>query len=246
MPYDPFSDTHYSGTYKPSHEKWDQIFGGLMKGRTGSGYMGDPDRQTGWMKTRDSDRTREEQMKLARLLESRIAGKTPSLGELQLKQGTQRAAAGASSLAASGAGINPALAARQAMQAQTQANMAANQAAAEVRMKEQARDLAQLGEVYSGMRGQDIGQATSQSQLALQGQAIKDQMVRAYMQQGLSMQQAQLQAALELERMWMQGGQFDKNLEFMKNQADRQFVSQLAGAGIGAGGALLGDVVGML
>jgi hypothetical protein len=136
----------------------------------------------------------------------------PSAAEQVVQSQRERNVAQAAALAASGQGVSPALAMKQAQEQQAQAGQAAGQQAAQIRSQEQQQAIAQLGGAMAGMRGQDIGWAQSQAQLRqqtslanldaqMQQRQLNDQMTQQFMNMGLSIEEARMQAGIELEKL---------------------------------------------
>jgi hypothetical protein len=162
--------------------------------------------------TGQSDQARTQQMQLADMLRRRATGGAPSQAELQMRQGMGQAIAGQASMAASARGMTPAQAQRLA--AQNAAGITGNVAAqtAQMRAGEQAQAEQALGGVLGGVRGQDIGVATSQAGLEqqaglanqgaeLQNRAQMDAAMAQYLSMGMSREEAQARAMMELEQM---------------------------------------------
>lgn len=120
---------------------------------------------------------REQQMALGQQYQDVIAGKTPSLAEMQMRRGQEDSNQAALNLAASARGGGALLAQQQGLQASTLGQQRVNQDAAMLRAQEtmQARDA--YGNLLGGMRGQDLGargqsaeQAQAQAQTKLQSE----------------------------------------------------------------------------
>lgn len=100
---------------------------------------------------------RDQQMMLAQALQRQAAGQGPSLAQMQLQQGTDRNMQQALAMAASQRGMNPAVAAQQAMNARAQAGQQGAMQSAMLRQQEMLDAQNQLGGLYGQMRGADIG-----------------------------------------------------------------------------------------
>ncbi len=112
-----------------------------------------------------SGQARDQLQALADALRARSQGQAPSLAELQMRQGLDQSIASQRSLALSQRGMSRAAANRLASQGIAGAQLGAASNAAMLRAAEQAQVEQALGGVLSGMRGQDIGVATSQAGL---------------------------------------------------------------------------------
>jgi len=152
------------------------------------------------------------QLNLANQLQGQATGQTPSLGELQLKQGMSDAMAQQRAFAASQGGVSPALAARQAAIAGGELQGQTNMAAAQTRLAEQLQAQQQLAGLAAQGRESDLGLAGAQANLMqqaslanqqaqLQAQNQLDQMTQYYVTQGLSLDQAQWAANMALEQL---------------------------------------------
>jgi hypothetical protein len=147
---------------------------------------------------------KERQRGLADALTQQSMGQGPSLAGAQLSQARDQNIATQMALAASGRGVNPALAQRQVA---NQAAMAGQQAArdsATMRIQEQLAARQQLAGVTEGARAQDIGLATSQAGLTQQANL------------------ANQQAALDAERIRNQSQQFYEGALVNQGNTNRQ------------------------
>lgn len=107
---------------------------------------------------------RNKQLALANALEGQAAGTAPSLAELQLKEGSDRAIKTQMALAANAHG-NPALAARTAAINIAEAEQGAARDAAALRIQEQNQAQQLLGNVLGSARTTDVDVAKTQAQL---------------------------------------------------------------------------------
>lgn len=160
-----------------------------------------------------SDQIRASQLDLIRAQQARASGAAPSVAENQLRAGTDRNIATAAALAASArGGANPALVQRHMMTNVASANQQAASDAATLRAQEQASAEAQLSQSLGTTRSQDVGLATSQAQLdqgvklanatlQQQTQAQMNELTQKYVAMGLSLDQAQFQAQMDLEKL---------------------------------------------
>jgi hypothetical protein len=169
----------------------------LAGGAQAAGQRGGPQIATG-----AQDQFRGQQMGLAQQLMGQAQGKGPSIAQAQLQQATDRNMAQAMALGASqnagtrGAGALRGIANQQAQIGQ---QMAADSGLLRLQEQQQAQGL--LNQVLAGGRGQDLGLATSQAGMDLQSRGMNDQLTQFYVQQGLSLDQAQMQARMQMEGM---------------------------------------------
>ena len=112
------------------------------------------------------------QTNLAKILEDRVSGKTPSIAAAQLQAGQENAANQALGLAQQQGG--GALALRGAINAGNQGALQTNQQAGIMRMQEESQNLGALGQVYQQGRAGDLGQNAQLLQIAQQ-QATEDE-----------------------------------------------------------------------
>lgn len=169
---------------------------------------------------------REGQITLAQQLAQQAAGQGPSLANLQLQQATDRTLSQALAQQAS-AGLNPALAQRGLLQQTSQIGQQAAGQSAQLALQEQLAARQQLGGVLGAGRAGDV-----------QAQALEDQLLRAFLGAGLSLDQAQFMANQEKERLRVQEELARAGLSAQKEQARLGFVGGLlgaAGAGVAAG-----------
>lgn len=154
---------------------------------------------------------RQGQVNLADALTKSMNGQGPSLALETLKSGTDRGMKQALALQASARGVSPALAAKNAANAQAQIVQNASSDAAQVRIQEQIQARQQLAGVLDASRGADIGLATSQAGLTqdanktnllsdVDQQKQKDQLVQQFLAMGMSADQAAHQAEVQQQQ----------------------------------------------
>jgi hypothetical protein len=145
-------------------------------------------------------------MDLASQLKARANGTgAPSLAELQMKQGMDSAINTQRSQAASARGLSPGMAQRMAANGIADAQMDTANNTSMLRAAEQSQAQGALGQLLSGVRGQDAGLATSQaglnqgvnlanqqSQIQTQGQI--DAATQAYLGMGMGRETDQVTA----------------------------------------------------
>jgi len=166
---------------------------------------------------------RDKQLGLASALEDTIAGRTPSLAELQLRSATDRNNAQAQGLIASQRGVNAGLATRLAGQQAGAANQAAAGEVAQLRLAEAIAARQELAALSAQGRGQDFqvdstnqnaknAFAIEQGQLAQQANATNANAMNAR-----ALQQAQLQ---------QQSGQFNAQSANARQSEQASLTSQ--------------------
>lgn len=187
------------------------------------------------------DQFRSMQQNVAGQLAQQALGQGSSIANQQMKQGQEAAAAQQfAQLASARGGASPALA-RQAMQnnAATESQLA--QQAGINRLQEQQQAAQTFGQVGGQARAQDIGLATSQAGMEqqanmakyqgdLQSQMQLNDLKSKYASMGLSAEQSNQMAALDMEKMKNQ----QANAQLENQQKARQgalgTVGQLGGA----------------
>lgn len=187
----------------------------------------------------NADAARLQQMQLSGALMNQAMGQGPSIAEAQLRSGMDRNLAQANALMASNAGVNPALAARQVGMGRALAGQQLAQDAAAARLQEQQMAAQTLGGVLGQMRGQDIQVIGQETNL----QALNDQMVRAFTEMGLSLDQAQFLANQRLQELMgqqhMGAQQINAGIAGQNAQAGTQLLGGLLGAGATLGSAAM-------
>lgn len=135
----------------------------------------------------DSD-VRGRQIGLLGALENSAYGRGPSIADTQMRQGLDAAIRQQQALAASGRG-NAAMAQRQAsLNASGMAQNMAGQAAIN-RLQEQQQAQGMLGQMLSGVRGQDVGLAQFNAQQQAQNRAMNDAAYQNALANALNAQQ---------------------------------------------------------
>lgn len=149
------------------------------------------------------------------MLMAQANGTAPSAAQLQMQESLRRNQAMAMGLAGSNANVSPALAQRQAMQAQAQMGMQTAQQTAQMRAQEQAHGQEMLANYQLNQQNQN------------------DQMIRYFQSLGYSIDEAQLKAKMALSGAQMQsaGATADRN-------------TQLLGTALSVGGTVLGGMYG--
>jgi hypothetical protein len=195
-------------------------------------------RQAPRIRTQEQNQFRQQQRGLIGQLGERVAGNAPSVAAEQFRAAQESNLRQAASLAASQRGTgNAALQSRGLGQAVSAANLGAAGQAAQLRAAEQQAAEQTLGGLLQGARGQDIGLATSQQQLGLQAEQIRGQLQAQFEAQGLSADQAALQAQIALEQLLVQQRAGEQSADAARSAAAATALGGLAqgaGAAIGA------------
>lgn len=174
------------------------------------GISGDPyrnaanyydQRQMPTMNGVPQNQSRLQQQNLIQMLQQQARGQGPSLAQGQLQQATDRNINQAASMAASQRGPGAAAGGYAAANMAAQANQQAASDSALLRMQEQLQAQGLLASVLGQTRGQDIGFAGQDVQSQLQAKQMNDQLVMKYMQMGFDADQANRQAALDMEKL---------------------------------------------
>ena len=179
------------------------------------------------------------QQALISQLQAQAAGTGPSVAEAQLRRATDRSVAQQQGLAASAAPGNQALAQRMAAQQGSAQQSGLAGQAADARIQEQLGAMAQLGGVLSGSRGQDIGLAQSQAQLAQQQTGMNDQRLLELLRQEQANAGMQQQGLMGYEQQ--RGQRFGQLLQ-TPSPGEQLLggLSSLGGFAFGLGGGLGG------
>ena len=169
---------------------------------------------------------------LAGLLQGQAFGTAPSLAMEQLRQAQGQNAANTMALQATTRGLNPAQAALNAAQINSQGNQQA--AAQGVGAALQERNAAQgmLGNVYQ-----------AQGSMGLQQQGQNNAMVQYFISQGMSAQQAQLQAQIAEQQINSQNYNAAQGLNAGIAQGNAQNSANLIGGLFSGAGALGGSAL---
>ena len=210
---------------------------------------------------------RQGQSALAKALADQANGKGPSLAQAQLKQATDRNLSQALALKASGRGQGGASAMRAVEDQRASISQQAAADSSSLALNEQMGARNALGQVLAGARGQDIALASEQAglnqqsmatnaqmeqqaglanqQAAIEQGGMNDRMVQFYLQSGMTLAQAQQQAAMEMERMrvdqnvaynQIQSGAY-QNAAGNRIQVGTQIARGISGAAGGGAGA---------
>lgn len=227
----------------PGMQYWapGQAWGNQAAG--GYGQVFDQLRQTGQIDTTQADESRGLMGQLARGLFARARGEGTSVAEEQMKQALERSRANAASIAASSPGVDAGTAMAQAQRAQEETALQGARDTSLLRAQEQLATEQALGGLLGNMRGQDIGLATSQAQLGLQEQGMRDQLASQFMSMGMSQAEADRRAWLQIQAMRQQESQFAGSLAQQAWLAQQGFDTQRGGTLLGGAGALLGGLL---
>lgn len=145
----------------------------------------------------EQDQTRQQQQNLIQMLVDQSMGRGPSVADAQLRQATDRNINAAASMAASGRGPGATASAYNANNMAAGANQQAAADSGQLRLQEQLQARQLLGSALGQTRGQDQNLAA----LQLQDKAQRDSLVQKYMQMGYDADQANRQAALDMEKL---------------------------------------------
>lgn len=189
-------------------------------------------------------------MGLAGQLQQRAAGAAPSVAENQLRQGMDAQIAAQHAQAASATGLSPGAAARLAANNIAGAQQATNAQAATLRAGEQAQAEQSLGQVLAGARGQDVSGAqlglqagTANQQAELQNRAQMDQATQNYISMGMSREQADAQARMDLEKLNSENNNALNTARVAKGAGNAQANASALGGVVGAAGGLIGGLL---
>lgn len=197
--------------------------------------------------TGQSDQMRGRQMGLADLLDAQARGTGgPSAAELQMRRGADQNVANAMGMMAAQRGSNAGAAMRQIGQQRAAIGAQTNADAGLMRAQEQMSAQNQLGQLLTGVRGQDMSMATGQAQLqqqaglanlqsSVQQRAMNDQMVQYYTSAGMSLDQAKLAAQQALDQISFERWKAREGI----NTQERAQNFQLVGAGASAIGGMM-------
>ncbi len=217
-------------------------------------------RQAQQLNAGQSDQMRAAQTGLITDLQNQAAGVGPSLAQAQLSKASDQNLANTMATIQSTRGMGATAAAGQAQGAGAQAGQQLAQDSAILRLQEQMQAKGLLGQLATGTRGQDIGVAGQNAQLAAQNdQQIADLRAKLLIDGQLSYIEADRQARLQVASMNQQGQiaatgarQGQQQIDNQKAQADRaqtqketeatlnffmNFLKSMASAGGGAAGA---------
>ena len=209
---------------------------------------------------------RQRQSALADALALQAAGQGPSVAQQQLRQGVDRNIASQAALAGSQRGGNPALLARSVLMGAGAANQQAASDAAALRVQEQLNAQNALGQLTTSARGQDLtfGNQVSQNQqfnagqiqraselntqMRQQNQQFIQNRISQLMNQGMSLDMAQSQANIDLQKFRAANEQFadQLNTNISINNANNTgaLTRALVGGLLSGGGAALGQSLG--
>lgn len=190
--------------------------------------------------------TAAQQQALIQALQQRAAGQGMSAAEIMMRGQGQRISSDAYSNAAGARGMSSALASRMAGQQSNQAQLMNAQQMGALRANEQAQAESTLGGVLQGVRGQDQGWAALQQQAAstnlgaeMQQRQLNDQYTSYFMSLGMSADQAQMAAAIEIQKQQAEEHIRQQELEVAVAQGNAGQLQQEKGANAGFVGSLL-------
>jgi hypothetical protein len=191
--------------------------------------------------TAPQNQWRQGQQQVAAQLMAQAQGTAPSIAAMQMQQGQAAAlAASRAALASQRGGANP-LAARAALMGNQQSQLQLAERAGIARLAEQQQAAQNYGSIAGQARGQDMTLAQQQADQQNQFNNLRQQ----YLNQGLSVAQANQQAALEFERMRLGQASEQARANAAATAAQKQMVGGLinnlgqAGMAYATGGASL-------
>lgn len=196
--------------------------------------------------TGQMDQSRQGVYGVANRLGAIANGQQAGAGELAVNRQIGQATAAQSAAAHAARGANAALGMRQAARNVMDIGQAGAGAAAQAQMQDQQAANQQLGQLYSGLYGQDANVAGQNAQLGQQVMLQQGQFGQqtALANQNAQLQQSQMNDATQIQALGQQMGwdQARINAEIQKSQAQSQDKGIL-GSLIQAGGAILGKHV---
>jgi hypothetical protein len=165
--------------------------------------------------TGPQDQARAAQLRLLGGLVGAAEGQGPSVAEQQFQQATDRNVRGAVAATNTARGMGGGAAVRQVAQTQAQVGQQAAADAATLRAQEVAQARGQAVQAATDVRGQDVALAGEQANLQQQAnlanlqseegqRQLNQQAVQYYLSAGLSMEEANRQAAMDMERLKQQ------------------------------------------
>ena len=241
-------------------------YGGIganFQGRQGPGAMSAANIENNFERVGADVNTKMNQKSFADILRQRATGQDDtSVAQKQLLAGRDDNIAAARAMAASQDGASPAMAMRSAQQQAGQANMDANRQAALLRAQEQqaasgqyqqqmatigAQGLQQRQQDIS-QRGQDIGISTTNAQLSqdaarqnlaatMTQRQMNDEMTQFFMNQGLTRDQAELEARNQQASLELQAAMSQQEAE----TTNRGAMLGLIGGALGGAGNLVSN-----
>jgi hypothetical protein len=175
---------------------------------------------------------RTQQQAIARYLFGQLRGEGPSVAELQLKEGYERAQAGAMSQAASARGISAGAAIRQGLLSQEALAAQAAQETAQLRAQEQLAAKEQLISAITGARGQDSQLDIANLEASMQRQGLNTQLDMANLDammkaRGLSSQESLANLSARMQQQGINAQMTTANLEAqLRNRQLQQQMEQ--------------------
>ena len=206
------------GIYTPREEYFKVDPTGVLsrewqRGRTDAAQREAYDPMLDRASSTNAQQMRMQQLENLAMLKAQAEGRTgPSQAEQLVARERERNISQSMALAASGQGMSPAAALRQAQQQGGAASIAAAQQGSEIRAAEQAQAAQMYTQGLAGIREQDYSQMSleqreniAQMQAMLQSEMgqrqLNDNMVQSYLSMGMSLEQARLQANIAIEQL---------------------------------------------
>ena len=251
------------GIYTPREEYFKVDPTGVLgrewqRGRTDAAQREAYDPMLDRASSTNAQQMRMQQLENLAMLKAQAEGRTgPSQAEQLVARERERNISQSMALAASGQGMSPAAALRQAQQQGGAASIAAAQQGSEIRAAEQAQAAQMYTQGLAGIREQDYSQMSleqreniAQMQAMLQSELgqrqLNDNMVQQYLNMGMSLEQARLQANIMIEQMRadqqiaLNQGELARS-EGAANRQSSMFGGILTAGGILGAAALLSD-----
>lgn len=206
----------------------------FQQGAEQSGNRAAPQAQAATIDTAAQDETRAQQMRLLGGLVEAAEGRGTSVAQQQLAQATDKNVRGAVAAANTTRGMGGGAAVRQVAMTQGQVGQQAAADASLLRAQEIAQARGMASQAATGARGQDVALASEQAglqqqtnlaNLGAEGQqrALNQQAVQYYLNAGMSLEEANRRAAMDMQQLKM-----NQNLSY--NQLGQQSFDK-AGAG---------------
>jgi hypothetical protein len=222
---------------------YDSFQSQLAAGAKGAAYRSAPQMQAATIDPTQQGQFRGMQMSLAQQLLAQSQGQGPSLAQMQLQQASDRNFSQALAMAQSTRGAGAAGAVRQLANQRASIGQQLAADSGMLRLQEQQQAQGLLGQVAGTARNTDVGLATSQAGLhqdaagrnlgaTMQQRELNDRAVQFYLAQGMTLAQAQQQAALEMERLIANNAIGQADIGLKRNDQNMQLYGAVAkGAG---------------
>jgi hypothetical protein len=185
---------------------------------------------------------RARQMGALSLLQNQATGAAPSAAAIMAQRANQNAAQGAASQTAGakriGSGI---VAANSAGGAAANAMLQANAQNAALRAQEMSQGQNAFSGAATGMRGQDIGAATTNAQLEAQQRALNEKRQQEYEQLGFDTRKTQQQAAIDWQKQLAAQANAHARQRMAEQAEDDAVMMNAVNMGVGATVGVMGS-----